>query len=221
MNQQNNLPAPPPAIFISGIDTDAGKTYCTAWLVKAIEAQYGVKVITQKFVQTGCTDMSEDIEAHRRLTGSPLLDVDLDHTTAPVIFSYPASAQLAARIDGREIDLDAIDRATEKLKQRFDTVLIEGAGGLMVPLTDTFLTIDYVSSRNLPIALVTNGVLGSINHTILSLEALASRGISLYAILYNTYFDTDPMISADTRGFIGRYAAKKFPGVPVIDIPSL
>lgn len=219
--QKNNLPAPPPVIFVSGIDTDAGKTYCTAWLAAALEAAYGCHVITQKFVQTGCTGMSEDIEAHRRLTGSGLLDVDLDHTTAPVIFSYPASAQLAARIDGREIDVDAIDRATATLLKRFDTVLVEGAGGLMVPLADDFLTIDYISSRRIPVALVTNGVLGSINHTILSIEALLSRSIPLYAVLYNRHFDTDPLISADTRDFIERYLATHCPGVPVADVPSM
>lgn len=215
------LPEAPEVLFISGIDTDAGKTYCTAWLSSELEKQQSISVITQKFVQTGCTDMSEDIEAHRRLTGKGLLDVDLDHTTAPVIFSYPASAQLAARIDGRDIDLSLIDESTDKLKERFDTVLVEGAGGLMVPLTDTFLTIDYIASRRLPVALVTNGVLGSINHTILSLEALAARGIKVWAILYNKHFDSDAVIANDTRNFIGRYAATHFPGVPVIDIPSL
>lgn len=215
------LPEAPEVLFISGIDTDAGKTYCTAWLSSELEKQQSISVITQKFVQTGCTDMSEDIEAHRRLTGKGLLDVDLDHTTAPVIFSYPASAQLAARIDGRDIDLSLIDESTDKLKERFDTVLVEGAGGIMVPLTDTFLTIDYIASRRLPVALVTNGVLGSINHTILSLEALAARGIKVWAILYNKHFDSDAVIADDTRNFIGRYAATHFPGVPVIDIPSL
>lgn len=224
MPTKNNAPILPPApeaIFISGIDTDAGKTYCTAWLAMELAARQRRTVITQKFVQTGCKEMSEDIEAHRRLTGTGLLDVDLDHTTAPVIFTYPASAQLAARIDGKEIDIEAIDAATSRLKERFDTVLIEGAGGLMVPLTDTFLTIDYITSRKLPVALVTNGILGSINHTILSLEAMASRGIPVFAILYNTYYDTDPLISADTHDFIVRYAARNWPGVPVIDIPTL
>lgn len=218
---RNNLPATvPPAIFVSGIDTDAGKTYCTAWLALELEKR-GLTVVTQKFVQTGNEGMSEDIIAHRRIMGRELLDVDIDHTTAPVIFSYPASAQLAARIDGRDIDPGIIDESTAKLKARFDTVLVEGAGGLMVPLTDTFLTIDYIASRQLPVALVTNGVLGSINHTILSIEALRSRSIGLWAILYNTHFDTDRLIADDTRGFIERYAAAHCPGVPVVDVPSL
>lgn len=208
------------AYFVSGIDTDAGKTYVTGYIARRLMEE-GKRVITQKFIQTGNTDMSEDIVKHREIMGTGLLPVDLDHTTAPVIFTYPASAQLAARIDGREIDLDVIDRATERLKSLYDIVLIEGAGGLAVPITDTFMAIDYAESRNLPIILVTNGVLGSINHTILSLEAIRSRGIQLAAVLYNEHFDTDAVIAEDTRGFISRYVARNFPDARFATIPSL
>lgn len=208
-------------IFISGIDTDAGKTYATAWLQKKLMAD-GERVITQKFIQTGCTLTSEDIEAHRRISGTGPMPEDAEGLTAPLIFTYPASAQLAARMDGRDIDLSVIDSAREELARRYDTVLIEGAGGLMVPITDTFFAIDYVASRNLPVALVTNSRLGSINHTVLSLEAIRARGIRLYAVLYNTYFDTASRpIADDTRAFIGRYVAANFPGTPIYDIPDL
>lgn len=208
------------AYFISGIDTDAGKSYVTGYLAARMMKD-GQKVITQKFIQTGNTGFSEDIDLHRKLMGTGMLPEDLDHTTAPVIFSYPASAQLAARLDGREIDLDAIDSATARLKELYDIVLIEGAGGLMVPVTDDFFTIDYVSSRRLPLMLVTNGVLGSINHTILSLEAVKARGIELVALLYNEHFDTDKVISEDTRGFLRRYLSRHFPAARFATIPSL
>ena len=138
-----------------------------------------------------------------------------------MIFTYPASAQLAARIDGKKIDLNVIDNATAKLKSKYDIVLIEGAGGLMVPITDEIFTIDYVESRQLPLLLVTNGVLGSINHTILSLEAIKNRDIKLEAVLYNEHFDTDKVIAEDTRGFISRYMKKHFPNVPLYFIPSI
>lgn len=196
--------------FISGIDTDAGKTYITGMLAKRL-MEKGLKVATQKFIQTGNDTWSEDIEAHRRIMGIDMLPEDIDHTTAPVIFSYPASAQLAARIDGRDIDLDLIKKSTDTLASRYDVVLVEGAGGLMVPITDDFFTIDYVARHELPIILVTNGVLGSINHTILSLEAIRSRGIKLFSVIYNTFFDSDKIIAKDTREFIGRYVTRHFP----------
>jgi dethiobiotin synthetase len=196
--------------FVSGIDTDAGKTYVTGLLAKSL-MEKGVKVVTQKFIQTGNETWSEDIEAHRKIMGINPLPEDLDHTTAPIIFHYPASAQLAARLDGSEIDFDLIKKSTATLAARYDVVLIEGAGGLMVPVTDDYFTIDYVAENDLPLILVTNGVLGSINHTILSLEAIKSRGIRLHAVVYNTYFDKDKVIAADTVEFVKRYVAKHFP----------
>lgn len=208
-------------IFITGIDTDAGKTYAAGWYARML-MERGLNVATQKFIQTGNTDMSEDIEVHRRLMGIPLMEVDKTHVTAPVIFTHPASAQLAARLDGRDIDLKAIDGATERLAAMYDVVLIEGAGGIMAPVTDDFLTIDYIASRNLPVAVVTNSRLGSINHTILTLEAVKSHGLKLHSVMYNTYYDgEDSLIADDTRGFVERYVRRHFPEADFLIVPVL
>lgn len=210
----------PKTIFITGIDTDAGKTFATAWLARLLAAD-GSRVVTQKFIQTGNTGSSEDIEAHRRLTGTGPLPEDAEGLTAPIIFSYPASAQLAAEIDGREIDFDVIDRARHELERRYDHVLVEGAGGLMVPVADDCFTVDYIASRRLPVVVVTNSRLGSINHTVLTLEALKRRSIKVVAVVYNHHFDTAPEIAADSRRFVGQYVAREFPGAEVLDMPSL
>lgn len=209
------------AIFITGIDTDAGKTYATASYAHMLEQQ-GFGVITQKFIQTGCVGTSEDIEAHRRLLGTGALEEDRLGLTAPVIFSYPASAQLAARIDGKEIDLKLISKATEELCHRYDRVLIEGAGGLMVPITDEYFAIDYVAEHHLPVVLTTNGHLGSINHTILSLNAIADYSLNLLAVIYNEHYDNDKEreIAADTKAFIGRYIASHFPAAQYYAMPE-
>lgn len=206
--------------FVSGIHTDAGKSYCTGWYARQL-MDNGKSVITQKFIQTGNTGMSEDIEVHRRLMGIGYLPEDLDHTTAPLIFTHPCSPQLAARIDNREIDPYVIDEASDRLEKKYDVVLVEGAGGLMVPITDEFLTIDYVASRRLPLIMVVNSSLGSINHAILSFEAIASRGIAMPLVLYNRYFDSDPLIAEDTYGFISRYLSRNFPDTRLIEVPSL
>lgn len=206
--------------FVSGIHTDAGKSYCTGWYARQL-MDNGKSVITQKFIQTGNTGMSEDIEVHRRLMGIGYLPEDLDHTTAPLIFTHPCSPQLAARIDNREIDLCVIDEASDRLEKKYDVVLVEGAGGLMVPITDEFLTIDYVASRHLPLIMVVNSSLGSINHAILSFEAIASRGIEMPIVLYNRYFDNDPLIAEDTYGFISRYLSRNFTDTRLIEVPSL
>ena len=206
--------------FVSGIHTDAGKSYCTGWYARNL-LEEGKTVVTQKFIQTGNVGMSEDIEVHRRLMATGMLPEDLDHTTAPLIFTHPCSPQLAARLDGREISLDVIDAATKKLEQKYDVVLVEGAGGLMVPITDSFFTIDYVVTRQLPLIFVVNGSLGSINHAVLSFEAIKSRGIEMPIVLYNTHFDTDPLIADDTYHFIDRYLAIHFPSTRMLRVPSL
>ena len=86
--------------------------------------EQGFSVATMKFIQTGNNGFSEDILAHRRIMGISPLPEDRDLTTSPVIFTYPASAQLAARIDGRDIDVASIDRSVETLSGRYDIVLV-------------------------------------------------------------------------------------------------
>lgn len=207
--------------YISGIDTDTGKSYCTGWLAQQLR-RTGLNVITQKLVQTGNTGSSEDISLHRRLMGLPALPEDKEGLTAPEIYSYPCSPHLAARIDKRPIDLEKIDCATDELARRYDVVLVECAGGLMVPLTDTLLTIDHIASRHSPLILVTSGKLGSINHTLLSLEAIQKRSIPLHTVLYNLYPEVDDTtIRDDTMHYLRQYVEKHFPGtcfdiVPVI-----
>lgn len=207
--------------FISGIDTDAGKSYCTAWLAHEL-ARSGQRVITQKFIQTGNTGHSEDIDLHRRLTGTGYLPEDREGLTMPEIFSYPCSPHLAARIDHRPIDFTKIERATLELARRYDTVLVEGAGGLMVPLTEDYLTIDYIAEKRYPLVFVTSGKLGSINHTLLSLEAIARRGIVLDTVLYNLYpTEEDKTIQEDTMRFIRNYLSKHFPEAKFMTVPMM
>lgn len=208
--------------FVSGIDTDAGKSYATGWMARELNNQ-GRRTITQKFIQTGnAPGYSEDIELHRRLMDIPYTEEDLAGLTKPEIFSYPCSPHLAARIDGRPIDFGKIERATEELARRYDTVLLEGAGGLMVPLTEELLTIDYVAQKGYPLIFVTSGKLGSINHTLLSLEAIKHRGMKLDTVMYNLYPTVeDKTIQDDTQQFIRAYLAKHFADTEFMLVPEV
>lgn len=211
----------PTIYFISGIDTDAGKSYCTAWLAREL-ARSEKRIITQKFIQTGNVGHSEDIDLHRSITGTGYLPEDREGLTMPEIFSYPCSPHLAARIDKRPIDFDKIERATQELALRYDVVLVEGAGGLMVPLTDDYLTIDYIAEKKYPLIFVTSGKLGSINHTLLSFEAIRSRGIKLDTVLYNLYPTVeDTTIQEDTMQYIRGYMKKHFPNAKFMEVPEM
>lgn len=207
--------------FVSGIDTDAGKSYATGFLAREWNHS-GQRTITQKFIQTGNVGHSEDIDLHRRLMGIPFTEEDREGLTMPEIFSYPASPHLASRLDNRPIDFHKIKRATEELSRRYDRVLLEGAGGLMVPLTPELLTIDYIAQEKYPLIFVTSGKLGSINHTLLSLEALQKRGIRLHTVAYNLYpAAEDKTIQNDTMNFIRRWLEKNFPETKFILVPEL
>ncbi|HCA5258598.1 dethiobiotin synthase [Acinetobacter baumannii] len=207
--------------FVSGIDTEIGKTYATGFLAK-LWTEQGKKVITQKLIQTGNADISEDIQKHREIMGQGWFQEDHDKLTMPEIFSYPASPHLATRLDNREIDFQKIENATKTLAERFEIVLLEGAGGLMVPLTTSLLTIDYVAQHQFPVILVTSGRLGSINHTLLSLEALKSRGLKLKALVYNLKDESkDPLISQDTSNYLKDNLAIHFPEAEWIELAKM
>lgn len=205
--------------FISGIDTDAGKSYATAMLAKnAIST-----VITQKFVQTGQdpTQISEDILTHRRLMGVELFEEDVDKTTCPIIFRLPSSPHLAAREEGKVVNIGFIERSTEILASRFDLVLIEGAGGLMVPVTESYLTADYIVDHKLPLILVVTAKLGSLNHALLSLEYCRNRGIDLAAVVYNTHISTNDIITADTAKMVQGYLGAHYPAAQFVTLDTM
>ncbi|WP_163121086.1 dethiobiotin synthase [Acinetobacter portensis] len=207
--------------FVSGIDTGIGKTYTTGYLAKLWNEQ-GIQTITQKLVQTGNIGISEDIEKHREIMGMGWFPEDKTKLTMPEIFTYPASPHLATKIDGRDIDFDKINTATEQLSKKYQRVLLEGAGGLMVPLTQNLLSIDYIQAQKRPVILVSSGRLGSINHTLLSLEALKIRNIELYALAYNLSDELqDEIISKDTAEYLKNYLSKQFPQALWIDIPVI
>ena len=207
--------------FVSGIDTDTGKSYATGIIARQLLDE-GKRVITQKLIQTGNVGHSEDIDLHRKLMGIDYTAEDKSGLTMPEIFSYPASPHLASRLDNRPIDFDKIDDATAQLSKLYDVVLLEGAGGLMVPLTEEFLTIDYLAAKGYPLIFITSGKLGSINHTLLSLEAIRSRGIQLDTVAYNLYPSVeDKTIQEDTQNFIEQYLKKHFPETKFVVIPDI
>lgn len=208
--------------FVSGIDTNIGKSYATGYLAKLWNEQ-GRRTITQKFIQTGNEPgYSEDIELHRNIMGMELTAEDKEGLTKPEIFSYPASPHLASMLDKRKIDFNKIECATEALSNIYDTVLVEGAGGLMVPLTEDFLTIDYIQQKNYPLIFVTSGKLGSINHTLLSFEAIRNRGIKLDTVAYNLFPEgEDKIIQQDTERYIRNYLQKYFPQANFVLVPQI
>ncbi|KKB52725.1 dethiobiotin synthase [Parabacteroides sp. HGS0025] len=206
-------------IFITGIDTSVGKTYATGVLARSMKA-LGRSVCTMKMVQTGCEGISEDIEMHRRLMGIPLTDEDRMGLTCPYLFKYPCSPHMAAAMEKNEIIPFTISMNIEQMQQHYNQILIEAAGGLMVPLNFDMLTIEYIRERHYPVVLVTSGKLGSINHTLLSLFACAQYGIKILAVIYNQYPKIDAKIEENTYQYLERYISHNYPGTQLLTLPE-
>ena len=206
--------------FISGIDTDAGKSIVTGVIARTLHQQ-GVKVITQKFIQTGCRGISEDILKHREIMGIAPEPVDQAGTTCPYVMTYPASPHLAAEIDHVSIDTEKIYQATKKLSALYDVVLLEGAGGLYVPVTRDYMTIDYIREKGYPLILVTSSKLGSINHSLMSLELCRIRGIDLRYVVYNDYPNDSEWIKNDSITIIRQYLDRYFPACELLELPVI
>ncbi|SHM17159.1 dethiobiotin synthase [Mucilaginibacter sp. OK098] len=156
-------------IFITGIGTGIGKTIVSAALVEKLNADYW------KPVQSGDLDNSDTIKVKSLITNT----VSVFHPEAYRL-TQPFSPHKSAAIDGISIDKNKII-----IPDTDNTLIIEGAGGLMVPLNDKFLMINLIKQLNAEVILVSQNYLGSINHTLLSIDALKNRDIPVSGIIFN------------------------------------
>lgn len=156
-------------IFITGIDTGIGKTLVSAILTEKLNADYW------KPIQSGDLDSSDTLKV------KSLISNKVSHFFPEAYtFTQPFSPHKAAALDKVTVELENI-----VLPKTDNQLIIEGAGGLMVPLNDNFLIIDLIKQLNAQVILVTKHYLGSINHTLLSLHALKKYGIPVIGVVFN------------------------------------
>lgn len=155
-------------LFITGIGTDVGKTVAAAIVTEALEADYW------KPVQAGDLDNSDTHKIKRYISNSKTV-----YHPNSYALNTPASPHLAAALDGVTITLNAVKEPKTK-----NNLVIEGAGGLLVPLNDTNTIADLIKPYY-KVIIVTRHYLGSINHTLLTFEALQNRGIQPAGIIFN------------------------------------
>lgn len=156
-------------IFITGIGTEVGKTVCSAILVEALQADYW------KPIQSGDLDNTDSMKIERWISNFRTRI----HPEAYRLHT-PMSPHAAAAIDGIHVELSNI-----QLPDTENFIIVEGAGGLLVPLNEQDYIIDLIAHLKLPVILISRHYLGSINHTLLSIEALKNRQIPIAGILFN------------------------------------
>lgn len=180
-------------VFVTGTDTGAGKTVVACTLAGALRAA-GVDVGVLKPAETGVGDEGPlDALALREAAGcdDPLSDV------CPQRFAMPAAPTVAAAAEGRSVDASAILAAYARIRERHAFVVVEGAGGLLVPATAELDMAGLAAALGLPILIAARAALGTINHTLLTLEAAERRGLTVAGVVVS---HTEGVLSdADSR----------------------
>ncbi len=168
-----------PGVFITGTDTGVGKTLVACALARGLR-QAGVDVGVMKPVETGVSHAGpQDALALRDAAGVQ----DELELICPLQFTMPAAPAVAAMAEHRHATPDPIQAAFDTLARRHEALLIEGAGGLLVPIDQKMTMADLVIALDLPVLIVARAALGTINHTRLSIEACASREIEVLGVV--------------------------------------
>lgn len=200
--------------WVVGTDTDVGKTCVTTLLMRQLQSQ-GLRVTPYKPVQTG--EVIEvghvyyyDTTMYETYTLQPLERASLNNYS----FKEPASPHFAAQLEGKQINPKHILQQLKRLQQDVDVVICEGAGGIFVPLDakGEVTLLDVIAQSQLPVVVVTHTKLGTINHTLLTLEVLQARGIEVLGMVFNG--DTGSAMEKNNIEMILQHHPKPYAVIP-------
>ena len=202
-----------PALFVTGTDTGVGKTVAACALVRGLRDQ-GLDVGVMKPIETGVDPAAGPLDAIAlsAAAGQP----DALDLVCPVRFALPAAPCVAAEDEGKKVDLAPVHRAFHQLAARHDWLVVEGAGGLLVPTTPDATMADLAQDLSLPVLLVARPALGTINHTRLCVEETLRRGLDLVGVVVShdhTVSDADAKNLDYLRRWLGERLLAEIPVV--------
>ncbi|ASZ15036.1 dethiobiotin synthase [Chitinophaga pendula] len=204
-------------IFITGIGTGVGKTVTAACVTQALQADYW------KPIQAGFEDGTDTATVHALLSNS----LSIQHKEVYCL-REPASPHLAARMEQVQININTILHEADNIRTNGRPLIIEGAGGLLVPVNETVFTIDLIAQLNAAVIIVAQNYLGSINHSLLTARELQRSGIPVLGWIFSGDYHTNetdvirwsnfPLIGRIQQGqitpaFIAEQAANLRPGL--------
>jgi dethiobiotin synthetase len=185
-------PALAPSLFVTGTDTGVGKTVVACAIAERLRAQ-DVDVGVMKPIETGVGSQGP-LDAIALVESAGVTDpLDL---VCPVRLALPTAPDVAAEAEGRTIDLEVVRGAFAALRARHDAVIVEGAGGLLVPIARGHTMADLARELRLPLLIVARGRLGTVNHTLLTVEVAAGRGLPIAGVVIS--HGPVPLSHADT-----------------------
>lgn len=171
-------------IFITGTDTGVGKTIVAAGLALVLRER-GRKVGVMKPVATGCIGDGKRLISEDAAFLFEAAENEYAPLTNPLRFHNPLAPSVASVIEKKEIAIEKIMKAYQELQRYYDFLIVEGIGGLLVPITKDYYVANLIHELDLPLIIVARGGLGTINHTLLTVDAAVIRGFQIRGIIFN------------------------------------
>jgi dethiobiotin synthetase len=201
-------------IFVTGTGTEVGKTVVAATIARTLATE-GKRVAVFKPAVTGLDEEAEtDHALLRRASGSDQSDEQI----APYRYGPPASPHLAAALAGEEIDPQRLRQAAAVAAEGADAIVCEGVGGLLVPLSPNYLVRDLAADLGYPLVVVASPGLGTINHTLLTVEAARAAGLEVDAIVLTPWPEEPTEIERSNRETIADLAGAQVLTLPRLDL---
>jgi dethiobiotin synthetase len=209
----------PAGFFVVGTDTEVGKTLVSAAFILKLK-EVGIKAVGFKPVVAGTyrspggREFNEDLETLRLASGFEHDDMHL----CPYVLSTPAAPQLVAQAQGIELNIAVITKAFHNISEKFDAVVVEGAGGFLVPLNKKEDLGDTVKAIGLPVILVVGMRLGCINHALLTYEALKMRNLQVAGWIANALSEEMSLLQENIQSLKDRIKAPLLGIIPPLPI---
>jgi dethiobiotin synthetase len=204
----------PPGLFVTGTGTEVGKTVVAAAIARTLATE-GKRVAVFKPAVTGLEEEGEtDHALLRRASGSNQSDEQI----APYRYDPPASPHLAAALAGEEIDPERLRQTAREAAEGADAIVCEGVGGLLVPLSPTYLVRDLAADLGYPLVIVATPGLGTINHTLLTLESARAASLEVTAVVLSPWPEEPSAIEQSNRETIATLGNVPVHTLPPVDL---
>lgn len=201
-------------VFVTGTGTEVGKTVIAAAIARTLATQ-GKRVAVFKPAVTGLDDAGEaDHELLRRAAGSNQSDDEV----APYRYGPPMSPHLAAELAGEEVEPARLLAGARAAADNADALVCEGVGGLLVPLASGYLVRDLAIDLGLPLVIAASPGLGTINHTLLTIEAARSAGLDVQAVVLTPWPEVSGQVEESNRVTIAALGEVRVETLPLLDL---
>ena len=212
-------------LFITGTDTGVGKTVVTAALALAL-MERGLRVGVMKPVESGCPRVGNRLVPQDALFLQRAADCKADFSLInPYALAAPLAPALAAEMEGMNIRLEVIQQSFHKLSSTHDIVLVEGAGGLLSPLFGDKTTLDLAHALSLRLVIIARNILGTINHTALTVRVAQAAGLQVAGVVLNNALPAPEVAGHANADALRRWVTAPFlgemPYLPTIEYPAM